>query len=165
MNEFNISKIIESETNYENSNTIKTKRNLLRTSLEQLIVEYLSEFSPIRNDLNDDYTDYLIRNRRNSFTSTEVNYTTLNNEYDDSSNEEDIPERYELGSRNITLSKMHEDEYENEINRYRYIFSKKLVCNSHKRRIAQLNQFELEKSLLKNDTKYEHNIRKILNYR
>lgn len=165
LNEFNVSNIIENETIYEDLASIKMKRNLLRTSLEQLIVEYLSEFSPIWNDYGEDYTDYLTRNRRNSLLSTNANHTSTSHEYDDFSGEE-IGRRIEIGSRNITVTNSYEDEdeFEKELNRYRYVFSKKFVCNNRRRRIAQLDQFELEKSL-HNDTKYEHNIRRILNYR
>lgn len=166
MDEFNVSNIIENETIYEDLASLKIKRNLLRTSLEQLIVEYLSEFSPIWNDYGEDYTDYLTRNRRNSVVSTNANGTSTSHEYDDFSSEE-VARRFEIGSRNITVTKSYDDEddeFEKELNRYRYVFSKKFVCNNHRRRIAHLDQFELEKSL-HNDTKYEHNIRRILNYR
>lgn len=71
----------------------------------------------------------------------------------------EVEERIEIGVRNITVSESV-DSYEDKIN----MLYEQTMCSERKRRIAQLDRFELEDAL-RNETENEHNIRRILNYR
>lgn len=142
-------------SNYDKIDPIEKKDNL-RASLERLIVEYLKKLT---SDDRESFEDNP-RNRRNlnnltSLVPVKSDSENLNNKTDS----EVIEERIEIGVRNITVSESV-DSYEDKIN----MLYEQTMCSERKRRIAQLDRFELEDAL-KNETDTEHNIRRILNYR
>lgn len=144
----------ETKKNYEKINPIEKKDNL-RASLERLIVEYLKKLT---SDDRESFEDNP-RNRRNLNNLTSLQPIKSDSENLINKTDSEVEERIEIGVRNITVTESV-DSNEEKIN----MLYEQTMCSERKRRIAQLDRFELEDAL-RNETDNEHNIRRILNYR
>lgn len=163
--------------------SLKAKRNSLRASLEQLIVQYLNGLSgPADSEFSDNYLEYS-RKRRNSDNESAIddnlgkvidkseNEVSYDDEDDDDDNEETdddgkFPSRIEIGVRNITVPESEFESYVDKVDRYDHILlgRKKSICPIRRRRVTQLDQYEMSLSI-QNESTLEHNIRRVLNYR
>lgn len=157
---------------------IKTKRNALRDTLEELIVEYLKTLSSFENTFND--ISHRKRKRRELMANND-NLAEPILEDNISENSSDISEGQLSGafSDNATNNVVNNasanykivpkieisdgnEEYDGGSGRG--LISTKVNCSHHRRRVTQLDQYEMEKSIL-NHSETEQNIRRILNNR
>lgn len=132
----------------------KAKRNSLRSSLENMLVEFLREVSPDSTEkLIDDRP--LARNRRNARQSDYDEDPGNRSGEAEEGDEIDMEtmRKIEIGSRNVTV----EPYFYKPIRKPR-------DCDAVRRKISQLDQYELDKSLTQSD-EAQLNIRKVLNYR
>lgn len=141
----------------------KTKRNSLRDALEQLIVDYLRELAP------GDSTSSLTassRYRRSARQTDEYDDQDAyadgqeDEEQRDAGNEQNVNDlrRIEIGSRNITVLPTQRVREPTRIGR-------PSECAELRRRVTKLDQYELDKALMKDGESRELNIRRVLNYR
>lgn len=141
----------------------KTKRNSLRTSLENMLVEFLRELSPDSSADNKLVNERpLARSRRSArqgdyaedpSTSSSVNMSDGGEAVETDEIDMDTIRKIEIGSRNVTV----EPYYYKRIGQMR-------ECDVSRRKITQLDQYELDKTLTQSD-EAQLNIRKVLNYR
>jgi hypothetical protein len=151
--------------------TAKEKRNSMRASLERLIVKYLRKITSDTDD--DDMEDASERrNRRNLNNSTQFTFG------------DDIAKMRDANFDKTNGDKVSEDEYESaeddgddeastddglseqmDGNKIKHsMWNGNLQCSEKKRRITQLDRFELQKSV-ENEMDNEINIRNVLSYR
>lgn len=154
-----------SSTTQKNVVDVKTKRNALRNTLEDLIVEYLK-------DLNTDSEEYLeefTKRQKRSVTNNKVIFKESNENremdetaevFDDSGGEK--WGRFEIGVRNISVSKILYEIRDHKV--MENVINKRSECTGQFRKISSLSQFDLD-SVQQNVTDSEHNIRRVLNSR
>lgn len=141
---------------------LKLKRNSLRASLEELILEYLKGLAPSPND-EENYMEFSkrIRKKREIYVNEENKHENNSDKLD--LDADSVYQRTELGAMNITVTSDEDYDSDTKYDRYKSV-SERSVCLEHRRRITQLDQFILDKSS-ENEADDEHNIRRILNYR
>lgn len=143
---------------------IKIKRNALRNTLEELIVEYLK-------DLTTDHDEYLFefkkrqkRSAHNEISISDENENSEMNEppdvFDDSGGGK--MERFEIGFRNITVSEISYDNTDHFT--VENVIAKRSECTEQFRKISSLSQLDLD-NVQQNKSDSEHNIRRVLNNR
>jgi hypothetical protein len=151
----------------------KEKRNSLRASLERMIVKYLRK---ITSDEDDDVEDASERrNRRNLNNSTLFDSSAVVVD-DMASSEKETSENSKSHVSELKNNDNSDDDEENDEengssdenidgNKIKNsMWNGNLMCSEKKRRITQLDRFELEKSI-ENEMDNEINIRNVLNYR
>ncbi|KAJ6646103.1 hypothetical protein Bhyg_01313, partial [Pseudolycoriella hygida] len=148
------------DVKHQNYVELKSKRNSLRSSLEELILEYLRGLSPPGDEEN--YMEFSKRIRK----KREI-YVNERNEHENKSDKLDLDtdsvnQRTEIGAMNITVVSDEDYDSDTKYDRYRSV-SERSVCVDHRRRITQLDQFALDQSI-EDEADDEHNIRRILNY-
>lgn len=161
----------------EDYNSIRSRRNLMNSSSSLLLFE---------DDLGFNATELIesenvLLNGSNSFSSTtdpsvqtattsqtpfdnSVDYVT---DYSDNINEDKSVKsnRVILGEKSIRVLENGRGRYGGvDKGKKSRIFSDRKFCEVRKRRVAQLDRFELDKSF-EQDAMEEFNIRKALNYR
>lgn len=145
---------------------LKSKRNSLRASLEELILEYLRGLSPPGDEENYMEFSKRIRKKREIYVNEQTQHEN-NSDKLDLVVDSDVYQRTEIGAMNITVTSGDDDDdvddSDTKYDRYKSA-SERLVCLEHRRRISQLDQFALDQSI-ENEADNEHNIRRIVNYR
>jgi hypothetical protein len=157
--------------------TAKEKRTSMRASLERLIVKYLRK---ITSDTDDDMEDASERrNRRNLNNATQftfgddiakmrdrvidkTNGDTLSEDEYESAEDDDVEAEDEAEEESSTDDGLSEKMDGNKIKHS--MWNGNLLCSEKRRRITQLDRFELQKSV-ENEMDNEINIRDVLNYR
>ncbi len=142
---------------------LKSKRNSLRTSLEELILEYLRGLSPPGDEENYMEFSKRIRKKREIYVNERSNGKHENNSDKLDLDADSVYQRTEIGAMNITVESDEDYDSDTKYDRYKSV-SERSVCLDHRRRITQLDQFALDQSI-ENEADDEHNIRRILNYR
>lgn len=140
---------------------LKSKRNSLRTSLEELILEYLRGLSPPGDEENYMEFSKRIRKKREIYVNEQNKHENKSDKLDLEA--DSVYQRTEIGAMNITVTSDEDYDSDTKYDRYRSV-SERSVCLDHRRRITQLDQFSLDQSI-ENEADDEHNIRRILNYR
>lgn len=146
---------------------LKTKRNSLRASLEELILEYLHGLAPPGDEENYMEFSKRIRKKRDiddddddASSQPELNSDKVDLDADS------VYQRTEIGAMNITVTSSADDEdfdSDTKYDRYKSV-SERSMCKDHRRRIMQLDASSLDQSI-ESEGDHEHNIRRILNYR
>lgn len=145
----------------------KSKRNSLRDTLESLIVDYLRELSPESNAVDvmsfGDGISRRRRRRRKRSARQSTDYEEVVHRSDAKRKDDvmvDVNElrKIEIGSRNITVHPTQRSGRTEHI-------GKPSECAAFRRRVTKLDQYELDKALMKNDESRELNIRRVLNHR
>lgn len=158
----------------------KSKRNSLRDTLESLIVDYLHELSPETSDVGADagasfgggVTPRRRRRRRrrsarhSSDYYEDVESMRRENGAGEGADAKDgdvvvdvnVLRKIEIGSRNITVRPTPRSRRTERI-------GQPSECAAFRRRVTKLDQYELDKALMKNDETRELNIRRVLNHR
>lgn len=136
----------------------KSKRNSLRDALEELIVDFLRELTP-----GSSTSGSSIRYRRSARQTDEYEQDGQADEIreeDDETGEQDVNDmrRIEIGSRNITVLPTQRVREPQRIGR-------PSECAELRRRVTKLDQYELDKALMKDGESRELNIRRVLNHR
>lgn len=160
---------------------MKRKQTALRASLEELIVEYLRGLTGEGdNDLSNEYFEHH-RERREKRERRKNDANVRSNEVTGGSVADNIEidvlsesdrnggsdrRRLRFGAtENITDVESEEYNEDGSSRKHGKVATKKdAVCTEQKRRISHLDRNVLEQALA-NESDYEHNIRRLLNYR
>lgn len=129
----------------------------MRDALEELIVDFLRELTP-----GSSTSGSSSRYRRSARQTDEYDLDehTDGREEDDGASEQDVNDmrRIEIGSRNITVLPTQRVREPQRIGR-------PSECAELRRRVTKLDQYELDKALMKDGESRELNIRRVLNHR
>lgn len=154
----------------EDYNSIRSRRNLMNSSSALVLFEdgglNSTDIIDSENEWNDSSSSAA---NSNPTTTSEVfdNSVDYVTDYSDKIVNESFNQKLSrviLGEKNISVLENGRDQYGNERNEKNRSSINRKICEVRKRRIAQLDRFELEKSY-EQDSSEELNIRKVLNYR